>query len=399
MHYKKDQNCASSGHQDPIDLQDSAVLKVLVVDDTVVYRKIVSDVLMDLPDAMVVGTAHNGRAAMLKVKTLKPDLLTLDIEMPEMNGLEVLQQLQQESPQTGAIMLSTLTQEGGAMTMRALELGAFDFIPKPQSGTMAENREIVKKALCPMLKAFARSRQIRARLHMLTRGLPVKSSRPRTLIRSSTLAQRAGASAIIAIGISTGGPNALAQMLPQIPGDIGVPIVIVQHMPPLFTQSLAQSLNNKCAIAVREAVNGELLLPNVAYIAPGGKQMKIMAGPDGKQRVIKISDDPPENNCKPSVDYLFRSVADHYVGRATGVIMTGMGSDGTLGLKELKKNGGIVIAQDESTCVVFGMPKEPIETGIADVVAPLDCMAGEILKSVSYRAKTNVPHPHSIKGS
>lgn len=371
--------------------QPSETLKVLVVDDTVVYRKIVSDVLMELPEVEVVGTAHNGKSAMLKVKTLQPDLLTLDIEMPEMNGLEVLQQLQKDAPQVGAIMLSTLTQQGGVMTMRALELGAFDFIPKPQSGTMAENKEAVKIALAPMFKAFLRSRQIRRRLSTLSKGMPV--IRPQWRAAATMAAptvHRRGAASIIAIGISTGGPNALSQMLPQLPCDIGIPIVIVQHMPPLFTQSLAKSLDAKCAIEVREAKNGEPLHPNVAYIAPGGRQMKIVAGADGKQRVIKITDDPPENNCKPSADYLFRSVADHYIGRSTGVIMTGMGLDGNAGLKIMKNNGATIIAQDEATCVVFGMPKEPIESGVADVVAPLGHIAAEILKTVTSGARKAV---------
>lgn len=363
------------------------ILKVMVVDDTVVYRKIVSDVLAELPHVEVVGTAHNGKAALQKLKTLKPDLLTLDIEMPEMSGIEVLQRLQTDAPQVGAIMLSTLTQQGGAMTMRALELGAFDFIPKPQSGTMAENREAVKEALSPMLKAFARSKQIKSRLSSLPR---VKTG-PRPVQRHMTVhPRRAGRrtekASIVGIGISTGGPNALASMLPGIPGDIGVPVVIVQHMPPLFTQSLANSLNNKCALEVKEARTGEPLKPNVAYIAPGGLHMKIVAGGDGKQRVLKITDDPPENNCKPSVDYLFRSIAEHYVGRATGVIMTGMGSDGNRGLQMMKNNGATVIAQDEASCVVFGMPKEPVESGLADVVAPLDRIAAEILKTVHYRS-------------
>lgn len=362
-------------------------LKVLVVDDTVVYRKIVSDVLSELPDVEVVGTAHNGKAAMYKIKTLQPDLLTLDIEMPEMNGLEVLQQLITEAPRVGAIMLSTLTQEGGAMTMRALDLGAFDFIPKPQAGTMAQNREAIQGTLAPIIRAFARSRHIRDRLRPLAQSVQTVAQRPQTMRRTITPAVgRGSVSAIIAIGISTGGPNALARMLPQLPGDIGVPIVIVQHMPPLFTKSLANSLNNKCAIEVREAENGEALRPNVALIAPGGKQMRIVAGADGKQRVVKLTDDPPVNNCKPSVDYLFRSVADHYVGRATGVIMTGMGSDGTAGLGMMKANGAFVIAQNEATCVVFGMPKEPIESGLVDVVAPLDSIAPEILKTVAYRS-------------
>lgn len=369
--------------------QPTEKLKVLVVDDTVVYRKIVSDVLMELPDVEVVGTAYNGKSAMMRIKNLQPDLLTLDIEMPEMNGLEVLQQLQQEAPRVGAIMLSTLTQEGGAMTMRALELGAFDFIPKPQSGTMAENKLAVKEALAPMIKAFARSRQIRERLGVIPKSTPVV----RPMLRPAPLAAPVGRSilgnaAIIAIGVSTGGPSALAKMLPQIPGNLGVPIVVVQHMPPLFTQSLANSLNSKCALEVHEAKQGEPLLPNVVYIAPGGKQMKIVAGADGKARVIKITDDPPVNNCKPSVDYLFHSVADHYVGRATGVIMTGMGSDGTQGLRQMKGNGATIIAQDEASCVVFGMPREPIESGLADVVAPLDHIAAEIVKTVSFRDRS-----------
>ena len=369
----------------------------MVVDDTVVYRKIVSDVLAELPNVEVVGTAHNGKAALLKLKTLKPDLLTLDIEMPELSGIEVLQRLQTEAPQVGAIMLSTLTQQGGAMTMRALELGAFDFIPKPQSGTMAENKEAVKKTLAPMLKAFARSKQIKSRLSSLhsLKGVSRPSARP-LVSPSKRAAGRTEKASIIAIGISTGGPNALARMLPNIPGDIGVPLVIVQHMPPLFTQSLANSLNNKCALEVAEARNGEPLSPNKVYIAPGGVQMKVVAGGDGKQRVIKITNDPPENNCKPSVDYLFRSIADHYVGRATGVIMTGMGSDGTKGLQMMKNNGATVIAQDESSCVVFGMPKEPVESGLADVIAPLDQIAAEILKTVHYRSR--IPSAANAKG-
>lgn len=368
-------------------------LKVLVVDDTVVYRKIVKDVLSELPGVEVVGTAHNGKAALLKINILQPDLLTLDIEMPEMNGLEVLDQIRKNNFQVGAVMLSTLTQKGGAMTMRALELGAFDFIPKPQSGTMSRNKEVIKSALEPILKAFSRTKGVKSLLSSLPKtGRPLSALSGHKKSPLTSIYRRQNNSSIIAIGISTGGPRALADMLPKLPADIGVPIVIVQHMPPLFTQSLAKSLDTKCAISVREAVNGEPIKPNVAYIAPGGKQMKIIAGADGQQRVIKITDDPAENSCKPSVDYLFRSVADHYLGRATGVIMTGMGSDGAKGLRLMKDNGAIVIAQDEPTCVVFGMPKDPIESGIADIVAPLDCIADEILKTIpiNTRHKANI---------
>ncbi len=360
-------------------------LKVLIVDDTVLYRKIIGDVLAQLPGVQVVGSAHNGKAALTKINSLKPDLLTLDIEMPEINGIEVLIQLQKMKNPVGAIMLSTLTQEGGAMTMRALELGAFDFIPKPQSGSMTENKMAIKNVLAPIIKAFIRSKEIRERLKTgAGKKRPLKTAVKKYPV-GKTLAKSSSISEIIAIGISTGGPNALSVMLPQIPADIGVPILIVQHMPPVFTKSLATSLNAKCKIKIKEAVNGESLTANTAYIAPGGKQMKIMAGADGKTRVIKITNDPPVNSCKPSVDYLFDSIAQHYIGRATGVIMTGMGYDGTSGLKLMKQNGAAIIAQDKSSCVVFGMPKEPIEAGIVDVIAPLGKIAQEIVKTVKKK--------------
>jgi two-component system chemotaxis response regulator CheB len=371
------------------EMLENTKLKVLIVDDTIVYRKIVSDVLTEIPSVEVVGTAHNGKAALTKIASLKPDLLTLDIEMPEMNGLKVLEELKQRGSEVGVIMLSTLTLEGGALTMKALELGAFDFIPKPSADTMAENRQIVKNAMAPILKEFMRNRSIRSILYSkapektfkkydsLASNKPVVKS-PR-VFKASILKSK---SEIVAIGISTGGPKALAEMLPQIPINIGVPILIVQHMPPVFTQSLATSLNSKCEIQVKEAIDGEPVEPNIAYIAPGGKQMKIEAGSDGKKRIIKITNDPPENSCRPSADYLFRSVADHYVGRATGVIMTGMGIDGTKGLQQMKENGATVIAQNENSCVVYGMPKIPIESGLADIVSPLNRIASEIVKTI-----------------
>ena len=367
-------------------------LRVLVVDDTVVYRKVVSDIVGEIPGVEVVGVAHNGKAALSKMESLKPDLLTLDIEMPEMNGLEVLSAMKDSRSPVGAIMLSTLTQKGSDMTVKALELGAFDFIPKPESSSMEESKTVVKKTLIPMLKAFAR----RAELQKILRGSArrpgtVSASSPKTKPSQSRarLATKPGVrkskSEIIGIGISTGGPTALKTMLPMIPGDLNVPIVIVQHMPPLFTQSLAKSLAPHCAIRIKEASNGEALIPNTAFIAPGGKQMKIAAGADGKSRVLRVTDDAPENSCIPSADYLFRSVAHHYVGRATGVIMTGMGADGTAGLTLMKENGATVIAQNEETCVVYGMPKEAIQAQIVDTVVPLESMAQEIIKTVRLR--------------
>lgn len=367
-------------------------IRVLVVDDTIVYRKAVSDILAEIPGVEVVGIAHNGKIAMSKIATLKPDLLTLDIEMPEMNGLEVLAEIQKHHTGIGVIMLSTLTAEGSEMTMKALELGAFDFILKPQSASVQEGKNQIKSALQPMLEAFRHSRTASSLLG--AKGVFGRTQPPRTAssLRPPTIPTgagplrspaRRGKSEIVAIGISTGGPNALSQMLPQLPGDLGVPVVIVQHMPPVFTKSLAASLDAKCALRVKEAQEAEPIQPNTVYIAPGGKQMKLAASADGRNRIIRITDDPPENSCRPSVDYLFRSVGDYYVGRTTAVIMTGMGSDGTKALQILKRQkGAFVIAQNETTCVVYGMPKAPIEQGLADVVAPLNKIADEITKSV-----------------
>jgi two-component system, chemotaxis family, protein-glutamate methylesterase/glutaminase len=364
-------------------------LRVLIVDDTAVYRKVVSEVLSELPDIEVVGTANNGKIAMSKIASLKPDILTLDIEMPEMNGLDVLSSIRAEGYDVGAIVLSTLTHKGGELTMQALELGAFDFITKPETSSIEESKKQIKNVLSSMLKAFSRRQEIK---NILGRKLSFVSSlqENKTRVTSSGIVRRMSSIAnskkktaeIIGIGVSTGGPKALSQMMPHLPADINVPILIVQHMPPIFTQSLARSLNSKCAIEVKEAADGEIIRPNVAFIAPGGKQMKVVAGMDGKERIIRITDDPPENSCKPSVDYLFRSIAQHYVGRSAGVIMTGMGSDGSIGLELMKRNGATVIAQDESTCIVYGMPKKAIESGIVDIVAPLDQIAPEICQLV-----------------
>ncbi len=368
-------------------------LTALVVDDTIVYRKIVGDILKQIPGIAVVGTANNGKIALSKIKSLKPDLVTLDIEMPEMTGIEMLQQLQDFDPMPKVIMVSTLTREGSEMTIKALELGAFDFISKPDEGTMARNLASVKTALVPIITAVknqkAATSRTRGKITPRTSGASPLKSFPASPALAGPAAARAAKhrgtakSEIVGIGISTGGPNALTKMVPMLPADFKAPILIVQHMPPMFTASLANSLNNKSRLFVKEAQDGDILTAGTIYIAPGGRQMKIVAGADGSSRKIHITDDPPENSCKPSVDYLFRSIARYYVGRSTGVIMTGMGSDGTKGLVQIKENGGIVIAQDEASCTVFGMPKQPIETGLADIISPLEMIAEEIVKTVT----------------
>ncbi|MCP3951016.1 MAG: response regulator, partial [Desulfobacterales bacterium] len=227
-------------------MTNDKLLKVLVVDDTVIYRKIVSDILAGIPGVEVVGSAHNGKAALVKIAAFKPDLLILDIEMPVMTGMEVLERLQADGSAVGAIMLSTLTQAGGALTMQALERGAFDFIPKPQSGTAAENEAEIKRALAPMLKAFARKRTLQKLLKSGTAApvnRTVPTGRPGRVPTPGKAPVQRQKPDIVAIAISTGGPKALAVALPAIPADIGIPILIVQHMPPVFTRSLAQSLH------------------------------------------------------------------------------------------------------------------------------------------------------------
>lgn len=359
----------------------NTTLRVLVVDDTIIYRKIVSDMLNTMPGIEVVGVAHNGKIALDKIRLLKPDLITLDIEMPVVNGIELLEDLKKFNIDVGVVMLSTLTAKGSDMTLKALELGAFDFILKPQSTSSADNISSLKTSLKNAISTY------RLRNTSLKRGRPglarpVKPALPPRPVKPVVGGQRRSKSEIVTIGVSTGGPNALTHLLPLLPGNLGVPIVIVQHMPPVFTASLAASLDKKCALKVKEAEGREVLKDNTVYIAPGGKQMRIIAAPDGMDRLIKITDDPPENSCKPAADYLFRSVADYYVGRCTAVILTGMGSDGTKGLEVLKEKGAFIIGQDEASCVVYGMPKSAYEAGVVDTVLPLKDIAAAITNSV-----------------
>lgn len=355
-------------------------LRVLIVDDTIMYRKVVGDILAQIPGVEVVGTANNGKVALSRIATLKPDLITLDVEMPIMDGLETLREIKKSFPDLGVIMLSTLTKRGSEITMKALELGAFDFIAKPDADARQENIQTLKNALLPRVNAFARRLEFKSMLRQKLRQGGAATPTPPPAPKPVVTPRRVGKSKAVAIGISTGGPNALATMLPKLP-KLGVPIFLVQHMPPLFTKSLAESLDSKCQYTVCEASHNEVVRPDVVYIAPGGKQMKVAAGPGGT-KIIQITDDPPENNCRPAVDYLFRSVAREYGALVTGVIMTGMGGDGTLGLKVLKSFGAVSVGQDEDSCVVYGMPKSAFEAGVVDVVVPLDEIAAEIIRTV-----------------
>ena len=367
-------------------------LKVLIVDDTILYRKIINDILSGMPNVEVVGMVNNGRTALSRIKSLKPDLLTLDVEMPIMNGLQVLEEIQQQELDVQTVMISSKTQRGSEATIKALELGAFDFIAKPDTSSPEENIAAIKKSLALIIQGMSRRIEMKRRFKSISSpGLQkptvFKKPKPTTAAKPATVStvvkslKRTEKSAVIAIGISTGGPKALAEILPKLPGDINIPILLVQHMPEIFTASLAKSLDTKCALSVKEAEDGEVVQPNTVYIAAGGKQMKVASGA-ALQKIIRITDDPPENNCKPSVDYLFRSVAREYGAKSTGVIMTGMGADGKLGVTVTRASGSFTIVQDEASCVVYGMPKSVADAGLADVIVPLNSIADEILKTI-----------------
>jgi two-component system chemotaxis response regulator CheB len=359
--------------------------RVLVVDDTVVFRRVISQALACVPGVEVVGTASNGRLALARMAALQPDMVTLDIEMPEMNGIEVLQAMAAAGMKAGVVMLSSLTVHGGELTVRALELGAFDFLTKPESGNAETNLNYLHARLEPIIRAFERRREIRSILRGETSPYtPAETAAlsPAAWAQSQPVRRmrRAGAPFVL-IGVSTGGPAALIALVPALPADLGAPVFIVQHMPPLFTQPLAISLDKKSAIRVKEAEDGEAAQANFAYLAPGGRQMKLAAGPKG-EIILRITDDPSENGCKPAVDYLFRSAALHFPGRSIAAVLTGMGRDGTEGLRMLKRGGCYSIAQDEASCVVFGMPKEAIQAGVVDLVAPLEKIGAAIVRSV-----------------
>ncbi|MEW6289879.1 MAG: chemotaxis response regulator protein-glutamate methylesterase [Thermodesulfobacteriota bacterium] len=375
----------------------SRKIRVLVVDDTVLYRKVLSDILARIPDVEVVGTANNGKIALAKIEQLKPDLLTLDFEMPEMDGLTTLRELQRLKLDVAVVMVSAHTSEGAAVTIKALEGGAFDFIAKPDSTSLEQNRESLLRQLRPVIQSVSTRKLLRSSLtgaKVQPGARPATPERPvvsgpeaKPPVASPVVetprivsAAPAGRIAIVAIGVSTGGPNALAEVIPKLPRTFRVPVVIVQHMPPVFTKALADSLNQKSVLNVIEARDEEQLQPGTVYLAPGARQMKVVKRAAGE--FLQLTDDPPENHCRPAVDYLFRSVASVYGNRALGVIMTGMGSDGVKGLRLMKQQGGQVIAQDGASCVVFGMPMEAIKAGVTDVVVPLNQIAAEIASRV-----------------
>jgi len=375
-------------------------IRILVVDDAVVVRRLVAGELGKDPTLEVVATAANGRIALAKLAQLKPDLIILDVEMPEMDGLATLRELRRTYPRLPVIMFSALTERGAEATLDALALGATDYFTKPASaGGLAASLQVIREELIPTIKtlcaAKAGGREIgqpgkqkadsvgslaipispdalrRVRLH----GLPGSGSIPDLPISLAPALPQ-----VVAIGTSTGGPNALAEVFRRLPADFPVPLVVVQHMPPMFTRLLAERLTAHSPLRVQEASSGNLLPAANAWIAPGDHHLMVLR--DGAQVRLLVHQDPPENSCRPSVDVLLRSVAQTFGPRALAVILTGMGQDGLRGCEAIREAGGQIIAQDEATSVVWGMPGYVARAGLADRVLPLPLIAEEIVRRV-----------------
>jgi len=347
-------------------------VKVLIVDDSAFMRNALSNMLSSDPEIRVIATARDGVEAVDKVLELKPDIVTMDVEMPRMDGLAALRIIMDKYP-VPVIMVSSLTAEGAKATLDALDAGAVDYIPKNLS-ELSINIVKIKEVLLDKVK------------HLAKKGIVKRKPRPATAtpldyavhVTRSTGERRVG---VVAIGSSTGGPRALQDIIPLLPKEFPVPIVIAQHMPQNFTGPFAERLNQLSKITVKEAVAGDVLKPGLVLLAPGGMHMRI-ARKRALESVVELSEGRAELIYKPSVDELMQSVSECFPGRALGVILTGMGNDGVKGMTALKKGGGRIFAQNEESCVVYGMPKAVVDAGIADKVLAIEEMVGEIINAV-----------------
>jgi len=370
-----------------------ADIKVLVVDDSVVIRRMVTNVLSEDPDITVVGTASNGQIGLEKIELLKPDLVTLDIEMPVLDGIGTLKAIRKLYPRLPVIMFSTLTEQGARTTLDALALGASDYVTKPANmGSIPAAMEAVREQLVPKIRALTGRRQTPRPVSgqtssSITTPLPAKAAarvRPPGLIPTPE---------VLVIGSSTGGPDALLAVIPKLPADFPLPIAIVQHMPPVFTKMLAQRLDLLSKLEVREAVNGDVVRRGQVLIAPGDYHLELRR--EGMSVKAFLQQGPPENFCRPAVDVMFRSAAEAYGGRILALIMTGMGHDGAQGAGVISGKGGYVLAQDEQSSVVWGMPGAVSDAGFADEVLPLTEIVAGVLRNSSSVIRFHPAQPKS----
>jgi two-component system chemotaxis response regulator CheB len=371
-------------------------IRILIVDDAAAFRRAVAEELSNDSALEVVGTAANGRVALAKMPQVCPDIVILDVEMPEMDGLATLRELRKTYPRLPIIMFSALTERGAEATLDALALGATDYFTKPMNeGGLDASLKVVREQLIPEIKALCRhdgheSRDDGRGNRGQGSGIRAHSSAtvspghvlspPFLLSPSPPPSCKPDQVHILAIGTSTGGPNALAEVFRQLPADFSVPIVIVQHMPPMFTRLLAERMSSEFSIPVREGASGTLLEPGRAWIAPGDHHMIVVR--DGTQVRLMLHQDPPENSCRPAADVLLRSVAKTFGPNSLSAILTGMGQDGLRGCEAIREAGGQILAQDETTSVVWGMPGYVARAGLADRVLPLSLIADEILRRV-----------------
>jgi len=356
-------------------------IKVLIVDDSVVIRRLLTDILSEDPDIEIAGVAPNGRIALAKMPHLNPDLITLDIEMPELDGLGTLTELRKAYPKLPVIMFSTLTERGAVATLDALARGATDYVAKPANvGSISAGKQSVRDQLIPKIKALCP-------IHP-----PAAGGRPATPLRLPPRARPAVKAPrrldVVVIGSSTGGPQALSAVLTRLPANLPVPIVIVQHMPPIFTRSLADRLNHECGLEVKEATANETLQPGQVRIAPGDYHVELRR--DGLAVRTVLHQGPPENSCRPAVDVLFRSAAKLYGGGCLGVVLTGMGQDGLRGSEHIVHVGGSLIGQDEASSIVWGMPRAVAEAGLPDSILPLNSIAPEVVRLTSLGRRQTV---------
>jgi two-component system, chemotaxis family, protein-glutamate methylesterase/glutaminase len=346
-------------------------LRALVVDDAVVMRRLVTEVLERDGSIEVAAVAANGRIALQKLTQVNPDFITLDVEMPELDGIATLRELRKTHPRLPVIMLSLATQRGAIATLDALAAGANDYVTKPiDVAHLGESIERLSAELLPKVRVHCRGESGAARLPAFVPAAPAVPRHRRAVVD------------FVCIGTSTGGPNALAELFLGLTRALPVPVAIVQHMPPMFTAMLAERLNTSAsALRCHEARDGDLFEPGCALLAPGGRHMTVGRSAQGRL-VARLTDAPPENSCRPAVDVLFRDAAEVVGGGVLGVVMTGMGHDGRRGAERIHEVGGHIIAQDEATSVVWGMPGSVVAAGLADIVLPLSEIAAEITRRV-----------------
>jgi two-component system, chemotaxis family, protein-glutamate methylesterase/glutaminase len=345
-------------------------IKVLCVDDSALIRSLMTEIINSQPDMQVCATAPDPLVARELIKQHNPDVLTLDVEMPRMDGLDFLEKLMRLRPMP-VVMVSSLTERGSEITLRALELGAVDFVTKPKVGIRDGMLDYAEK-LADKIRAASRAR-VSARQAASAPAAASQIGAAQAPLFNNPLVST---EKLIIIGASTGGTEAIREVLVPLPPDAPA-VLIAQHMPPGFTKSFAQRLNGLCRITVKEAEHGERVLPGHAYIAPG--HAHLLLARSGANYIAHLSDDPPVNRHRPSVDVLFRSAAQHAGKNAVGLILTGMGRDGAAGLLDMRNSGAYTLAQDEASCIVFGMPREAIALGAADEVAPLSEMSRRIM--------------------